>query len=372
MSQQTRKHFFTLPNLITGRQKTLKFVQCRQKFAKKLILLFACALTQGFQSNNPAFAKVAQLDQVDLAGKHYAYLYQWSDPETKPKAIVIALHGIAMHGLTYKQLASHLAEDGAIVFSPDLPGCGRRWLKDDVSFQNAKEQTTEIIESAKKTYKNIPVFVLGESLGANLSLAIAEYRPDLVDGIILSSPALKRRVNVTPKIVVGSMELLFGLLKTDAMVDLSPYVRNYASEDPLIIQTMLNDPLVHRQMKCQDLWDSCNAMKDVCNQAKLISKTTPVLIMQGSQDRILKADAVIKLVSKLASADQTVKWYNDRGHMLLEECQPKPDVMQTLDDWFNKHIDKTSLQARTTEPLPVTSSLPPLTEAVLNANTNSD
>jgi alpha-beta hydrolase superfamily lysophospholipase len=277
-----------------------------------------------------------------------------------------------MHGLTYERLANHLAEEGAIVLSPDLPGCGRRWQKDAVSFQNAKEQTVEIIEAAKKSYKDLPVFVLGESLGANLTLAIAQHRPDLVDGIILSSPALKRRVNVTPKIVVGSMELLFGLLKTDTMIDLSPYVRNYASEDPLIVQAMLNDPHIHRQIKCQDLWNSCNAMKDVYKNAKLVSKTTPVLIMQGSQDKILKADAIIKLASNLNSSDQTIKWYNDRGHMLLQECQPKPDVLETLDHWFKNHIDKSSLQARSAESLPVTSSLPPLTEAVLNASPNSD
>lgn len=337
-------------------------------FVTFITLLFSTQLLMSF----PANAKVVRLDEVDLAGKHYPYLYQWSDPEFKPKAIILAIHGITLHGLVYENLASHLAQEGALVLAPDLPGCGRRWQIDSVSYLKAQKDLTDIIQSAKSTYKDIPVILLGESLGANLSLTVAQHRPDLVDGLILSSPALKRRVNVSPKIVVGSMNLLLSFVKADTEVDLSPYVRAYASEDPVIIQTMLADPLIHRQVKGQDLWNSCQAMKNVFKHAKLVSKTTPVLIIQGSQDKILKADAIIKLVSTLSCEDQTVKWFNDRGHMLIEECQPKADILQTIDTWFKVHVDKPIMEVKSTEKLPVTSSLPPLTEATLNATNNTD
>ncbi len=374
MLSQNIKHFFTFNIPATNRNDKLALKECHCKLAKKFIIAiaFTLAIAAQIQLSLPAHSKVIRLDQVDLSAKHYPYLYQWSDPAIKPKAIVIAIHGITMHGLTYDQLANHLAKGGNLVFSPDLPGNGRRWQKDAVSYLKSQEELVDIIQSAKKTYKNLPVICLGESLGANLALSTAEANPGLVDGIILSSPAFKRRINVTPKTVVGSMNMLVGLVKTDTTVDLSPYMRAYASEDPAIVKTMLNDPLIHRQVTTQYLWDSCNAMKNVFKEARLISKTTPVLIIQGSQDRILNANAIIKLVSSLNSEDQTVKWLNNRGHMILEECQPRPDVLQTIDDWFKNHIERSSIATlQSQDALPTSSSMPPLPKT-LNKKSNSD
>jgi alpha-beta hydrolase superfamily lysophospholipase len=371
MLSQSRKHFFTF-NIPMANHRTEFDSKKRQfKLAKQIALALALiTVTIQLPLALPANSKVIRQDQVDIADKHYPYLYQWSDSAIKPKAIVIAIHGVTMHGLTYDHLAYHLAQEGTLVLSPDLPGCGRRWQKDSVSYIKAQEELIDIIQSVKKTHKNLPIICLGESLGANLALSTAETNPQLVDGIVLSSPALKRRINVTPKTVVGSVNMLVGLVKTNTLVDLSPYVRAYASEDPTIVQTMLDDPLIHRQIKSQDLWDSCNAMKSVFKEAKLISKTTPVLIIQGSQDRILKANAIIKLVSNLNSDDQTVKWLNHQGHMILEECQPRADVLQTIDDWFKTHVDKSVAEVKTNNMLPITSVLPPLPQAPLNTRTN--
>jgi len=372
MFHQIIKYFFTFITLIADLKRQLDSTSWQIKLAKEFVCILALATATQFGSALPAYSKVLRMDQIDLASKHYPYLYQWSDPATKPKAIVIALHGITMHGLTYDHLAYHLAEEGTLVLSPDLPGSGRRWQIDSVSFVKAEEELVEIIQSVKKTYKDLPVICLGESLGANLALSIAEAHPELVDGIILSSPALKRRVNVTPKTVVGSVNMLVGLVKTDTVVDLSPYMRAYASDDPAIVQTMINDPLIHRQIKSQGLWDSCNAMKSVIKQAKLISKTTPILIIQGSQDRILKADAIIKLVSSLGSQDQTLKWLNNCGHVILEECQPRADVLQTIDEWFKTHIDRSVVEVKSNDFSAVTSSLPPLPRAGLDTRIDSD
>jgi len=341
-----------------------------QKLAKIAIQSFLVTLLGLCFLCPHAQSKVIRLNEVDLAGKHFPYLYQWYDSELQPKAIVIAIHGLTLHGLVYDHLARHLAEQGMLVLAPDLPGYGRRWHKEDASYAQAQETVLAIAQAAKATYKNLPVICLGESLGANLALGAAQIKPDLVDGIVLSSPALKTRMNLTPKSIISRVNMVVSFVKPDTVVDLSPYMRAYASEDPGIIQTMLNDPLIHRQLKCQELWDSYQSMKPVFKQASLISKTTPVLIFQGSQDKILQPKAIIKLVSSLNSDDQTVKWYKNRGHMILAECQPKADVLATLDDWVQTHINGQWLEVKTSTAVPVTSSLPPLTQTLINAKSN--
>ncbi len=364
------KHFVTF-NTFAGysQHKPNKTQRC-QKLAKELFraLLIVFMASSMLLQLPQAYGKVNRLDEVDLGGKHYPYLYQWSDPEIKPKAIVIALHGLILHGLVYDKLANHLAQEGILVLAPDLPGFGRRYHTDSICFAKAREDMLDVIQSAKSVYSNLPVVCLGESLGANLALCLAQSRPDLIDGIILSNPALKTRLNLTPDSVFGRVNMVVGLVKTDTEVDLSPYMKAYASEDPNIIQAMVADPLIHSQIKCQELWDTYQAIRPVFKQAKLIDKETSVLILQGKQDKILKANAIIKLVSSLNSEDQTVKWFKSRGHMILEECEPTADTLITIDSWFKTHIDRQLTEAKPTITAPITSSALPLTQAVLDAN----
>ncbi len=78
-----------------------------RKYFVTFVILTLCYL--------PASAKVIRLDETDLGGQHYKYLYQWYNPDVKPKAVVIAIHGLTMHGSIFDGLARHLVEDGFLV-----------------------------------------------------------------------------------------------------------------------------------------------------------------------------------------------------------------------------------------------------------------
>ena len=76
----------------------------------------------------------------------------------------------------------------------------------------------------------------------------------------------------------------------------------------------------------------------------------PVLVIQGKEDRILKASAVLKLLARTKCTDQTVCWFNDRGHVLLETAFLKPDTLKTVDSWLLEHVGEAqSTQVSITE-----------------------
>src|SRR5262249_19268093 len=105
MHERPIKYFFTFMNHITifSTNQTL-WGDC--KLVKKYLFSFALIFnTLLLLLTSPAFAAVIRNDQIDLAGKHYAYLYRWVDPQVKTKAAIIAIHGFTMHGLTYDHLA---------------------------------------------------------------------------------------------------------------------------------------------------------------------------------------------------------------------------------------------------------------------------
>jgi len=283
-------------------------------------------------------AKTIRLDETDLGGQNYKYLYQWYDPDIKPKAIVIALHGMSMHGSAYNGLANHLAEEGMLVLAPDLPGYGRRHKV--ISYSQAIDEIADIIKATRASYKNLPIICLGESIGANLALSAAQNKSFIVDGLILSNPALKPRLHISARAVKDDISMLIGLVDANVTLNLSPYVKAYASEDPVIIQAVLADPLVRTQLSCQDIWHSYGMMQPVFKQASLIESSTAILIMQGSKDRVVNSKAIIKLISNLSTKDLTVKWFKGRGHIMLETPDPNIDVLQTIDEWLKFHIDE--------------------------------
>jgi hypothetical protein len=54
------------------------------------------------------------------------------------------------------------------------------------------------------------------------------------------------------------------------------------------------------------------------------------------------------LMSRLKSQDQQVRWFEDRGHILIETSHIRPDTMQTIVGWLNEHnnLSRTAVQAR--------------------------
>jgi alpha-beta hydrolase superfamily lysophospholipase len=294
-------------------------------------------------------AKVIRLDETNLGSQHYKYLYQWYNPDAKPKAIVIAVHGLSLHGLVYDGLARHLAGEGMLVLAPDLPGYGRR-NKKEISYSQAIREIADIIQAARANYKNLPIICLGESLGSNLTVYAVQSRSIPVDGLILSSPALKPRLHLNPWLVKNDVNMLVGLIDANATMNMSPYLKAYVSENPAITKAVLNDPLVRTQLSCQDIWHTYEMMQPLYKQAGLIKSSTAILIMQGNKDRVLKSNAIIKLVSNLNANDLTIKWFKDRGHLIVEAPAPQIDVLQTIDEWLQFRINEPLLQAQATTP----------------------
>jgi len=266
----------------------------------------------------------------------------WQTASTKPRAIIVTLHGLIMHGGVFDSIARRLVNQGYIVVAPDMRGYGRwRTGKEqkeqcEVSYDETFDDILGLIKKLKTDYPDLPLFCVGESLGADMSMRVASVEPDLIDGLVLSSPAIKHRTYLGP--LVANMPVL--IAKPGKQIDLIPYIRKFASEDPRIIDGALNDPLVRKRLSASELVRSISVFKDSLNYAKLIPVSIPILVMQGSNDRVVKSNAVVSLLGCLKSSDQTVRWFNARGHLLLETDFVYPDTMQIVTGWLKEHVDE--------------------------------
>lgn len=259
--------------------------------------------------------------------------------EVKPQAIAIAVHGMVMHGGVYDHLANELVGLGFEVYAQDLRGYGR-WQfqpssKSVLSYKASLEDLKALVRAAHNEHPDLPVFLIGESMGAGLSLRAAEAIPDEISGLVLSSPALKRRNYCEPEMVKDVAALLANPVR---QFDMVPYIRKFASEDPVIAQETIEDPMVRKTLSLRELLTTASVIRSNINHVKNIPADMPVLVIQGDHDRMLQQNAVVTLLKKLKSTDQTVRWLPGKGHVLIETAHIDPTTLFTVKSWLVGHL----------------------------------
>ncbi len=272
---------------------------------------------------------------------------QWESSDVKPRAVAILVHGLTMHGGIYDKLARHLVDQGFKVIAPDLHGYGRwadlpleeRICKEcgaQVCYQKSRRELLGLVDEVKAENPGLPLYMIGESLGADMVLYSASERPKLINGIVLSSPAIKRRFNLVPRVMRDVCLIAHNPFR---QVDLVPYMKKFASEDQRIIDEAVNDRLVRKKLTTWELFKTIHTMRPSLHYADKVPANMPVLVIQGDQDRMLKSNAVCDLLKHLSTQDQTVRWFKDRGHLLLETAYLHSDTLNTVEDWLNEHLN---------------------------------
>jgi alpha-beta hydrolase superfamily lysophospholipase len=254
-----------------------------------------------------------------------------------------------LHSGTFEVLANRLVEQGFMVVATDMRGYGR-WYhnKTDrtISYEKTEKDLISLGRTLKQWYPKLPIFYVGESLGASMAVRLASRHPDLVDGLVLSSPGLKPRLWMIPQVVTEVAQVAANFR---TQLNLKPYIQRFSSDDPRVSKEILNDPLARTNLSAWELILSRNAIHSTLSYVKAIDPRIPVLIVQGSEDRTLKANAVVLMLSRLRSTDQTVKWFPHRGHVLIETAFVQPAVAEAIEDWLQRHVVSAPMESATGE-----------------------
>lgn len=278
-------------------------------------------------------------------------VYEWSPKGIEPEGMVLAIHGLTLHGTSYDIAGKAFAAGGYYFVSSDMRGfgkCARSYegsssycvdndYKWKVNYDKSYEDIVELAKLMKAKYPNLPMMVIGESLGCTLALRIAAGHPELVSSVILSAPA----VRLNPLMFVSSASIKSGsyalLISPKFHMSLKGFITNLVSNDPQISQGMLDDPLNLKELPLCDLMKTQTCVGKTVKYAHKISSNIPVLYLQGSHDRCVVPDAVIKLSKSTHSRDQTLKWLDQTGHLLLETKYLKAATVAAINDWVEEH-----------------------------------
>jgi alpha-beta hydrolase superfamily lysophospholipase len=297
----------------------------------------------------PAECKEYQSALVDNLSQELGFpIYSWA-PDNAPKAVVLAIHGATLHGRAYTTIGEHLSKNGYAVFSPDLRGFGA-WYHNNkqdkeeervtraVLYRQSETDLKNLLGKLHELYPGKPVFIMGESVGANFAIKLLANNPDCAAGMILSSPAVKQRMFFGPTVMMQCLTVFF--VNPGAQLDVTPYLKSRVSENKKITDERINDPLGRNKMNVGELFKTRWFNKECLTFVPQVPSKAAVLVIEGAEDKLFDAEDVNNVMSQMPCEDKTVHLMKGKGHINLETVYLQPDVASIVDDWLAEKSTK--------------------------------
>jgi acylglycerol lipase len=246
-----------------------------------------------------------------------------------PSGVVLLCHGLGEHAGRYGNVVDAVLPDGWAVYGLDLRGHGLsggpRAHFD--SYDDLLVDLDVLRRAVVARHPDLPVVLLGHSMGGQIALAYAlEHQADLA-GLVLSAPALAGEV--VPKPMVPILRALGRVAPTlrPAGIDVTKI-----SKDPAVVAAYQADPLVHHGKPTLAL-----GLRILGQYAVLPERarqlTVPLLLQHGSADALTDPAGTRLLAVTAGSTDKTVRWYDGLWHEIYNEperAQPLADLREWL------------------------------------------
>ena len=260
--------------------------------------------------------------------------YQHWQPEDDPRAILFIVHGLAEHSGRYLNVVNHFVPRGYAVYGLDHIGHG----KSDGTrvclerFSDFTEPLKAYFDMIQGWHPGKPVFLVGHSMGGLIGSVYLLEHQDELKGAVLSAPAVKVSDTISPvTITIG--KLLSGILPKAGLMALDA---NAISKDKAVVSAYINDPLVYTgKVTARLAAEMLSAMKRVTAEANTIR--LPILLLQGSADRLVDPGGAKMLHEKASATDKTLKVYDGLFHEIFNEPEHE-QVLKDVEAWLETHL----------------------------------
>jgi alpha-beta hydrolase superfamily lysophospholipase len=261
------------------------------------------------------------------------YYQAWLPANQGHRAVLVNLHGLGDHSSLYPTLANHFPARGIALYAFDMRGNGRspgqraylrRW-------EEYRDDLHAFLNQVRTWEGDLPVFALGHSLGGLVVLDYALQHPDRLTGVIAAAPPLGKLGVPRVLMALGRiMSLVCPRFSLNVGMDLSGLAR-----DPAVVQTVLADPLFHRRGTARLSTEVTAAIDRV--QAQAANLSLPLLILHGSEDRMVPPDGSRRFFSRVRDPDREFREYPGAYHGLFADIGYQ-EVLADTERWIEKHL----------------------------------
>ncbi|WP_243385981.1 alpha/beta hydrolase [Bacillus kexueae] len=259
----------------------------------------------------------------------------WKWTADNAKGVVVMIHGAAEHHGRYKWLIEMWRLEGYHVIMGDLPGQGTTTRRRGhiLSFDEYIEEVEEWIREAK-TF-NLPIFLLGHSMGGLISIRALEEKELDVRGVILSSPCLGlvKKPNKAMDILSKGLNVVMPSIRFDSGLSVKIATRNKEVQD-----MDENDTLYVTKVSVRWYRELMKAVEQAFFQIKKYPNI-PTLVMQGGEDLIVDKIYVRKWFDQLQIREKSFKEWDGLYHEIFNEPE-RDNVFETARRFIDAHIEE--------------------------------
>ncbi len=289
--------------------------------------------------------------------------YYIFEPASEPCAIVQLSHGMCEYIEKYEDFISFLCSNGILVCGHDHLGHGNSAITDDFlgyfapskGWQYLSKDTMKMTAMIREQYPELPIFIIGHSLGSLTARVALSKCGTLYDGaIFLGTPDSRLGLDTT-LMITRTAERLKGAFYRSAAVDNAVFrlsntgienpVNEYAwiSRDNSAAEKFAEDPLSNFRLTASAYSDLIMLLMYVSRKEwyNAVNKSLPVLICSGSSDPVggfgKGAENVFRNLENAGLNDVQLKLYSGARHELLSENN-RAEVFEDLFGWINERL----------------------------------
>ncbi|OPX40480.1 MAG: hypothetical protein B1H13_07325 [Desulfobacteraceae bacterium 4484_190.3] len=253
------------------------------------------------------------------------------------RARLIITHGLGEHSGRYDNVVGKLLPKGITIWALDHRGHGQSdGPRGHISgFEDYIEELSTMVQMSREGLpEGVKCFLLGHSMGGLIALNFALRYPNMIDGVITSSPSLGLRVNAPViKWVMGMiMSAIWPRLTLGNELNTS-----MISHDTEVVRAYHSDPLVHNRVSARWFTEFLSAMSAVNRMAPKME--VPILMQIAGDDYLVNTNASKAFFEKLILKDKTLYIYDGLYHEIYNEKEKeRSKVLTDLQGWLENHI----------------------------------
>lgn len=243
---------------------------------------------------------------------------RWLPDASPAKAAVIALHGFNDYSRAFEMPAEFFRRHGIACYAYDQRGFGqapnRGFWAGTAAYTHDLE---EFADAVRQNHPGLPLYVLGESMGAAVAIAaMTQSHPPAADGIILSAPAVWSRSTMPwyQRLVLETTA------RTVPWLTVTGEGLNVIASDNIeILRGLSRDPWVIKATRVDAIYGLVNLMDEAMGRIDRLH--TPALVLVGERDQIIPREPLQRLIETLPQPPARVATYSQGYHLLLRDLQ---------------------------------------------------
>ena len=254
---------------------------------------------------------------------------------TAPRGVIIVSHGFVEHGGCYRRVAEALGAMLEVdIIAVDYRGHGRSPGRRGVvkRYDDLVSDLASVVKWVERQLPDLPRFLLAHSNGGQVGLRLVLEGNAVIDGMVVSNPALR----VTVPISAGKLRLGRFLGKVAPWITLPGDSRvGVLTRDPKIQEEHRTDPLRHNRMSPPLFFGMIAGGELLVARAAEIR--IPLLMVLGGQDTLIDPATSREFFERLGSEDKTLLFYPKMLHEPLNDLG-REQVIEDMARWFELHL----------------------------------